>query len=117
MNDARASRQGGSEGHRAGVANGQAVRAARANYGAIISAELNRHKFYPAGARARGKLALSASPSPSAARAALPAIQSSAHPAHQRSMALLFDDGFSPCPSPPGGSFHGNIIINFNLSH
>ncbi|RAI16358.1 energy transducer TonB, partial [Rhodoblastus acidophilus] len=46
---------GGSEAHRAGVADGAPQRAARASYGAIISAELNRHKIYPAAARARAE--------------------------------------------------------------
>lgn len=112
-----AARGGGSEAHRAGVTDGAPARAARANYGAIISAELNRHKSYPASARARGETgaagvtftvggsgrivshSIVASSGSSALDSAIHAMMRAAH-----------------APPPPGGAFHGSIVIRFNLS-
>jgi len=116
VRNSRSSNQGGSEGHRAGVANGHATRAARLNYGAVVSAELNRHKFYPPGARSRGETgsvgvsftvggsgridghSIYRSSGSSAIDSAVHSMMASAH-----------------APPPPGGSFHGSIVINFNL--
>lgn len=113
---ARSRPQGGSEAHRAGVANGEALAGARANYGAIVAAELNRHKFYPPGARAAGETgsvgvtfvigasgrvvshAITRSSGSSALDGAVNRMMATAH-----------------APPPPGGSFRGSININFNL--
>lgn len=117
MHNARSSNPGGSEGHRAGVRDGQAASAARFNYGMIVAAELNRHKSYPASARARGDTgtvgvnftvggsgrvvthSIYASSGSSALDGVVHAMMAAAHP-----------------PPPPGGVFHGRITINFNLS-
>jgi periplasmic protein TonB len=117
MRNARSSNPGGSEGHRAGVRDGQAASAARFNYGMIVAAELNRHKSYPASARARGDTgsvgvnftvggsgrvvahSIYASSGSSALDGVVHAMMAAAHP-----------------PPPPGGVFHGRITINFNLS-
>ncbi|PPQ36277.1 outer membrane transport energization protein TonB [Rhodoblastus acidophilus] len=108
---------GGSEAHRAGVANGAAQHAARVNYGAIISAELNRHKTYPATARERGEYgavgvaftvggdgrivshSIISSSGSSALDGAVHGMMRAAH-----------------APPPPSGSFRGSIVVRFNLN-
>jgi periplasmic protein TonB len=117
MRNARSSNSGGSEGHRAGVRDGQAASGARFNYGMIVAAELNRRKSYPASARARGDTgsvgvnftvggsgrvvahSIYASSGSSALDGVVHAMMAAVHP-----------------PPPPGGVFHGRITINFNLS-
>lgn len=114
--EAHSQPQGGSEARRAGVQNGAASAGARANYGAIVAAELNRHKFYPPAARAAGETgsvgvtfvigpsgrvvshAITSSSGSAALDAAVRNMMASAH-----------------APPPPGGSFRGSININFNL--
>ncbi|MCW2318716.1 protein TonB [Rhodoblastus acidophilus] len=117
MRQESAEQGGGSEAHRAGVANGAAQHAARVNYGAIISAELNRHKTYPATARERGEFgavgvaftvggdgrivshSIISSSGSSALDGAVHGMMRAAH-----------------APPPPSGSFHGSIVVRFNLS-
>jgi len=116
MRQESAAQGGGSEAHRAGVANGAAQHAARVNYGAIISAELNRHKTYPPTARERGEFgavgvaftvggdgrivshSIISSSGSSALDGAVHGMMRAAHG-----------------PPPPSGSFHGSIVVRFNL--
>ena len=110
------SNQGGSESHRAGAPNGQLVRAARANYGAVISAELNRHKFYPPGARARGEtgsVGVSFTVGGSGRIAGHSIFSSSGNTALDGAVHQMMASAHAP--PPPGGSFHGSIVIRFNL--
>jgi protein TonB len=113
---AREASPGGSVAHRAGVANGQASRAARLNYGALIAAELNRHKYYPALARARGETG-----SVGAVFTVGPSGRIVAHSITRSSGSPLLDGAVhammarAGAPSPPGGAFRGSININFNL--
>jgi periplasmic protein TonB len=114
--NSRSSNQGGSESHRAGAANGQSVRAARANYGAVISAELNRHKFYPPGARARGEtgsVGVSFTVGGSGRIAGHSIFSSSGNTALDGAVHQMMASAHAP--PPPGGSFHGSIVIRFNL--
>ena len=116
MRNSLSSNAGGSEGHRAGVANGQAVRAARANYGAIISVELNRHKFYPPSARARGEtgsVGVSFTVSASGRIAGHSIYSSSGSSALDGAVHSMMASAHAP--SPPGGVFHGSIVIHFSL--
>jgi protein TonB len=114
--NSRSSNQGGSEDHRAGVAYGQAVRAARLNYGAIVSAELNRHKAYPAAARTRGE------------RGSVGASFTIGGSGRIVSHSIYSSSGYSSldsevhsmmaaaqAPPPPGGIFHGSIVISFSF--
>ncbi|HUO55352.1 MAG TPA: energy transducer TonB [Rhodoblastus sp.] len=113
---AQAVRQGGSQGHRAGVANGQAARAARASYGATIAAELNRHKYYPPAARARGEtgsVGVVFSVGPSGRIVAHSISRSSGSAALDGAVHAMMARAHAP--PPPGGSFRGSININFNL--
>lgn len=110
--------QGGSEAHRAGAANGAASAGARANYGAIVAAELNRHKFYPPAARAAGEtgsvgVVFAIGPS---GRVTSHAITSSSGSA-ALDAAVRHMMATAHAPPPPGGGFRGSITINFNLNH
>jgi protein TonB len=116
VRNSRSSNQGGSEGHRAGVAIGQATRGARANYGAIVSAELNRHKFYPPGARARGEtgsVGVSFSVGGSGRIVGHSIYSSSGSSALDGAVHQMMASAHAP--PPPGGSFHGSILIRFDL--
>ena len=116
IDNARASNRGGSEGHRAGAPNGRNLRAARLNYGAVIAAELNRHKFYPPRARARGETG-----SVEVSFTVGGAGRIVAHSIYRSSGSSALDGAVhsmmasTHAPPPPGGSFHGSIVINFNL--
>jgi protein TonB len=114
--NSRSSNQGGSESHRAGAANGQSVRAARANYGALIAAELNRHKFYPPGARARGEtgsVGVSFSVGGSGRIVGHSIYGSSGSSALDGAVHQMM--ALAHAPPPPGGSYHASIVIRFNL--
>nr|WP_252393876.1 TonB family protein [Candidatus Rhodoblastus alkanivorans] len=113
---AEAGRPGGSQGHRAGVANGQAVRAARFNYGAIVAAALNRQKFYPASSRARGEtgsVGVTFTVGGSGRIAGYSIYRSSGSSALDGAVRAMMARAHAP--PPPGGAFHGSININFNL--
>lgn len=114
--EAQTTNQGGSEGHRAGVANGQALRAARFNYGMLVAAELNRHKAYPSAARARGEagsVGVSFTIGPSGRVASHSIVRSSGSAALDGAVRAMMASAHAP--PPPGGVFHGSISINFNL--
>lgn len=116
LRNSRSSNQGGSEGHRAGAPNGQSIRAARMNYGALISAELNRHKFYPPAARARGEtgsVGVSFSVGGSGRIVGHSIYSSSGSSALDGAVHSMMASAHAP--TPPGGSFHGSIVIRFNL--
>jgi protein TonB len=103
---------------RAGAPTAQAgdARAVRVSYGALISAELNRHKFYPAAARERGERG---------SVGAVFTVGSSgsivSHAITRSSGSAALDDVVHAMMAaaqglpPPGGSFHGAIVVNFNL--
>nr|WP_246664847.1 energy transducer TonB [Rhodoblastus acidophilus] len=108
---------GGSQAHRAGVANGAPARAARANYGAIISAELNRHKSYPASARARGEsgaVGVAFTVGGSGRIVGHSIVSSSGSAALDGAVHGMMRAAHAQ--PPPGGAFHGSIVIRFNLS-
>ncbi|MCW2285808.1 protein TonB [Rhodoblastus acidophilus] len=114
----RASAQGGgSQAHRAGVADGAAARAARASYGAIISAELNRHKSYPPSARARGEsgaVGVAFTVGGSGRIVGHSIVSSSGSSAIDGAVHAMMRAAHAP--PPPGGAFHGSIVVRFNLS-
>ena len=108
---------GGSEAHRAGRRDGQAARGATANYPLLVSAELNRHKAYPAAAKARGETGTVGASFTVGASGRIVA-----HRITRSSGSAALDDavrammGSAQAPPPPGGMFHGSIAIHFNLS-
>jgi protein TonB len=117
LRDARNSNRGGSEGHRAGVAQGQSLRAARYNYGAIVSAELNRHKIYPAAARSRGEsgsVGVTFTVGPSGGISSYSLYAPSGSAALDGAVKAMF--AAARAPPPPDGVFHGRITINFSFS-
>ncbi|GAB1715828.1 MAG: hypothetical protein NTAFB05_08700 [Nitrobacter sp.] len=103
---------------RAGVKNGSSAanRMSRSAYGALVSAEINRHKTYPASARSAGiagsvgvvfsvgasgaivSHSITRSSGNGALDAAVHGMMAAAHP-----------------PPPPGGHFRGSVTIHFNL--
>jgi len=92
------------------------LRAARASYGALISAELNRHKYYPAEARERGErgsVGAVFTVGPSGSIVSHSITRSSGSEALDGVVhAMMADARGLP---PPGGSFRGNIVVTFSL--
>ncbi|ACA15070.1 TonB family protein [Methylobacterium sp. 4-46] len=96
----------------ANIRSGQAVAA----YGAILKAEINRHKSYPAAARDRqasGVVMVSFAIGPSGRIASAAIGRSSGDPALDAA-ALQAVRAASP-PPPPGGHFSGRIAIEYAL--
>jgi protein TonB len=117
MRRAAAPHGGGSEAQRAGLRNGAPARAARSNYGSIISAELNRHKTYPAIARSRGdtgSVGVSFMVGGSGRIVSHSVFTSSGSSALDGAVHAMMRAAHAP--PPPGGSFHGSIVVRFNLS-
>lgn len=106
------------EAHRAGLPTAQPgdLRAARASYGALISAELNRHKHYPAAARERGErgsVGAVFTVGPSGSIVSHTIVRSSGSEALDSVVhAMMAEARGLP---PPGGSFRGNIVVTFSL--
>ena len=97
---------------------GTAARMSNAAYAALVSADINRHKHYPAYARERGTTGSASvvfSVGPSGAIVSHTITRSSGNGAidaevHQMMVA-------SHPPPPPGGRFRGSVAISFNLGN
>ena len=103
---------------RAGVRGGagQANHMSNSAYAARVSAEINRHKFYPAGAKGSegaGSVGVAFSIGPSGAIVSHSVVRSSGNGALD-SAALQMLASSHP-PPPPGGSFRGATTIHFNF--
>jgi protein TonB len=90
--------------------------AARVSYGALISAELNRHKFYPASARQRGNHGSVAATFTvgNSGRIVSHAITHSSGSAELDAVVHEMMAA-AQCVPPPGGSFRGAIVVSFSL--
>lgn len=116
LNNGHRHKTKGSQAHRAGLADGADMRAAKLSYGALISAELNRHKFYPAAARARGdagSVGVAFSVGGSGRIASHSIYLSSGSAALDGAVHAMM--AAAHAPPPPGGYFRGSIIVNFNM--
>ncbi len=103
---------------RAGVrgGSGSANHMSNAAYAALVSAEINRHKFYPAGARAsgaNGSVGVTFSIGPSGAIRSHSITRSSGNSALDAAVGQMLAS--SHPPPPPGGSFYGSTTIHFNF--
>lgn len=110
--------QFGAAARRAGVRNGSgnASHMSNAAYAALVAAEINRHKFYPAGARAsgaNGSVGVTFSIGPSGAIRSHSIIRSSGNSALDAAVGQMLAS--SHPPPPPGGSFYGSTTIHFNF--
>jgi len=104
---------------RAGVKEGagEAKRMSNAAYAALVSAEINRHKHYPAGAReagAGGAVGVVFSIGPSGAIVSHAITRSSGNGAIDATVHQML--AASHPPPPPGGHFRGSVTISFNLA-
>lgn len=87
-----------------------------ARYAALVSAEINRHKHYPAAARRRGErgavgVSFVVGASGTIIRQSI--TQSSGSRALDASAAQMLTA--ARLPPPPGGAFHGEIVITFRV--
>jgi periplasmic protein TonB len=104
---------------RAGVkeGSGAAQRMSNAAYAALVSAEINRHKHYPASARENGSggaVGVVFSIGPSGAIVSHMIIRSSGNSAIDATVHQMMT---SSHPQPPsGGHFRGSVSISFNLA-
>lgn len=92
------------------------LRAARASYGALVSAEINRHKHYPAASRERGEtgtVAMAFVVGPSGSIVSHAMRRSSGAPALDTAAIAMLEA--ARAPPPPGGVFRGSIDINFAI--
>jgi protein TonB len=110
---AREARQEARRGAKTGVASGGL---SRASYASLVSAEINRRRFYPSAARASGAsgevgVAFTIGPSGRVVRYAITySSGSSALDGAARSILAAIH-----APPPPGGSFAANTSIRFHL--
>ena len=90
--------------------------ASRASYASLLSAELNRHKVYPASARAAG-----ATGSVGVAFTVGAAGEVVSHAITRSSGSAALDGAVEAmvaavrAPPPPGGSFHASTTVNFSI--
>ncbi|MDN5870951.1 MAG: TonB family protein [Nitrococcus sp.] len=110
--------QRGAPAIRAGLREGskQASRMARLSYAALVSAELNRHKIYPASARdagASGNVAVVLTVGPSGDIIAHRITRSSGNAAIDAAVHTMMT--LAQPPPPPGGRFVGSVVIRFQL--
>jgi periplasmic protein TonB len=104
---------------RAGVENGvgDAPRMSLSAYGALVSAEVNRHKFYPAEARgmgAVGNVGVVFTIGPDGKVVSYSIARSSGNGAIDAAVHNMM--AAVQLPVPPGGQFLGSIVIKFSLS-
>lgn len=116
--DAAASRPEASEAHRVGTASGQPVDtgASRASYAALVVAEIQAHRFYPASAREhgdQGAVGVSFTIGPSGRVAAASIVRPSGF-AELDEAARQIVRSIAP-PPPPGGSFTASTTIRFHV--
>ncbi|HUZ91765.1 MAG TPA: TonB family protein [Methylocella sp.] len=96
---------------------GLAQRMSNAAYAALVSAEINRHKHYPASARENGTggaVGVVFSVGPSGAITSHAITRSSGNSAIDATVHQML--AASHPPPPPGGSFRGSVTISFNLA-
>jgi periplasmic protein TonB len=108
----------GAAARRAGVRHGSgaADHMSNAAYAALVAAEINRHKFYPAAARASGavgSVGVAFSIGSSGAIKSHAITRSSGNSALDAAAGHML--AFSHPPPPPGGAFHGSTTIHFNF--
>ncbi|HUZ91400.1 MAG TPA: TonB family protein [Methylocella sp.] len=104
---------------RAGVkeGTGEARRMSNAAYAALVSAEINRHKHYPASAReagATGSVGVVFSVGASGAIVSHSITRSSGNSAIDATVHEMMAS--SHPPPPPGGHFRGSVTISFNMA-
>lgn len=104
---------------RAGVENGvgDAPRMSLSAYGALVSAEINRHKFYPPDARgtgASGNVGVVFTVGPDGTILSQSIARSSGNAAIDAAVHTMM--AAVQLPVPPGGRFLGSIVIKFSLS-
>ncbi|MGO8845838.1 MAG: TonB family protein [Methylocella sp.] len=104
---------------RAGVKEGagEARRMSNAAYAALVSAEINRHKHYPASARESGHggaVGVVFSVGASGAIVSHSITRSSGNSAIDATVHEMMAS--SHPPPPPGGHFRGSVTISFNLA-
>jgi periplasmic protein TonB len=104
---------------RAGVENGagDAPRMSLSAYGALVSAEVNRHKFYPPDARgagAFGNVGVVFTIGPAGTVISHSITRSSGNAAIDAAVHAMM--AAVQLPAPPGGHFLGSIVIKFSLS-
>ncbi|WP_020176352.1 TonB family protein [Methyloferula stellata] len=109
----------GAEARHAGVRDGSdpSARMSEAAYAGLVSAELARHKIYPAEARAegaQGRVGVVLNIGPSGAILSHSITHSSGNSAIDAAVHQIVAS--SHPPPPPGGSFRGSVGINFNLA-
>lgn len=105
---ANATSAGGS-GRAAGAS--QAGGMSRASYAALVVAQIQARKFYPAGARAGGAVAFSLAIGPSGSVTRFRITRSSGSDALDQAARQIVTS-IHP-PPPPGGSFSGSAILRF----
>jgi protein TonB len=108
----------GAAARRAGVhgGSGNANHISNAADAALVSAEINRHKFYPASARAsgvNGSVGVAFSIGPSGMIGAHSIIHSSGNSALDAAVGQMLASSHQP--PPPGGNFSGSTTIHFNF--
>ncbi len=113
-----ASRPAASEAHRVGTASGQPVDAgaSRASYAALVVAEIQAHRYYPASARERGDqgaVGVSFTIGPGGRVAAASVVRPSGY-AELDEAARQIVRSIAP-PPPPGGSFTASTTIRFHF--
>jgi protein TonB len=88
----------------------------RTDYGSLLSAEITRHKIYPAAARAAGVTG-----SVVVVLVVGPSGRIVSHTIARSSGSAVLDGEVDAmmaavqAPPPPGGTFRGGLTINFNL--
>lgn len=93
-----------------------ASQTARTSYGALLSAEIARHKVYPEAARlagATGSVGVVLAVGPTGRIASHAITRSSGNEAIDNEVHAMM--AAVQAPPPPGGSFHAGITIRFNL--
>jgi periplasmic protein TonB len=116
--EASASEQGSAEAHHVGEANGRAVDVgrSRADYAALVIAQIEAHRYYPESARSRGEqgaVGVSFTIGPSGRVGSAAVVRSSGF-ADLDSAAREILGSISP-PPPPGGSFSASTTIRFRF--
>lgn len=95
----------------------EASHSARARYAALVSAEINRHKHYPAEARRRGErgvVGVAFQVGPSGTILSHSITQSSGSGALDAAANRMV--AAARLPPPPGGAFRGTILITFRVA-
>jgi periplasmic protein TonB len=116
--EASLSKPGSAEAHRVGEANGRAIDVgrSRADYAALVIAQIEAHRFYPEAVRSRGEqgaVGVSFSIGPSGRVGSAAVVRSSGF-ADLDSAAREILGSISP-PPPPGGSFSASTTIRFHF--